>query len=294
MIRNGIQTIISLSCVSFLCFSIPSCNKKNAATGHAEKSDVQNIKKDSLPTETRLPNSIPISNWFTNDSFLVNRIYRDHIYKTGTIVYRAATNDDESEFIKAGDSVLSKVIIRDTVIDNDTVIEMVLLASKRPNNDCHVCAPNIDGYLIKVSNEGRIFEEIITRNITTLGSYNEAPEKIDLMEIGDHHFGFMLESGYTAQGYNTVGITLIALVGGTFRDIFSCVIETDNLGNDDNGYESNSTYEFITAEGSEFYSIQVHTSGTELKNNVIVPVDRLAVYEFIDSAYICVNCSNED
>ncbi|MEO7116174.1 MAG: hypothetical protein ABIZ18_09955 [Caldimonas sp.] len=122
------------------------------------------------------------------------------------------------------------------------------------------------------------------KNALSLGSFGKAP-KGKLLKLGKTRTALAFEVDGMHFGYIGTSLVLLAKIAGRYTQILSLDTHYDNSGTgEDAAWEWNGTLEFLDT-GGEFPDIRVSFSGTEGRDRLIYPVNRVERYTFVGHAY---------
>lgn len=152
------------------------------------------------------------------------------------------------------------------------ILRYVLLTSKNPpDNNCHICAPSIDGAIFSLV--GNEWQTTIEQQgiVTYLGSFGYPPPS-ELVQIGPDKWGFQFNWTYLTGGIFIGGVTLISHQAAGFQVVLESktyeyvdCIEPPSFP----CYDHQSTMSFTEGSNPNYYDIIINTSGTRLNDSRI-------------------------
>ena len=106
----------------------------------------------------------------------------------------------------------------------------VFAAGDMASKDAGHVSPGLAGAFVLEEKDGKVSLVAGIKNMT-YGAFGTAPDKVSLVQLGpDHYYGWVYESGYTAQGYTSSYNDVLAPRGKSVAKLAGIVSHLDNEG----------------------------------------------------------------
>lgn len=145
---------------------------------------------------------------------------------------------------------------------------------------CHACAGNMGLFVLDRRPDGSFELKSGSGRYVEFGSWGRVPDEefFQVERIGPDAHAWVIESGYTAQGYTAAGKSIFAPRGGTVAEIGHIPTYMDECGS---GREPCSTYElnltFEAGAGTEYFDAVLRLAPDSdvppLGNSFTIPFD---------------------
>lgn len=140
----------------------------------------------------------------------------------------------------------------------DTPKPKSLMLFAKPGAEVHAAGAVIGGLFSEYDpNAEKWVLRVQSLSITETGSWGVAPEPV-FMRLGPDRYGFLIEPGFTGQGYTEAVSIVYGVLGDKFVPVLKVPSHQDNSGTSDNPAETyavNVSLYQVPDAGKEFYDV---------------------------------------
>ena len=205
------------------------------------------------------------------------------------LMYGEQASVDEAGLVTIGSEATVKIVLAKQYQEQGDQ-KYILFTQRYDPNTCAECLPELDGMVLtEVDDAWHV--DVLQKGIAQFGTQESNPV-VDIKEIGSGKFGFMFYYSGPNDGMRYQDAVLIDQIGGRFYIIFNELIGLDNSAScegTENCWGYNSQLDFIQDNKSEFWDIQITSSGTiVMEDGAIIPISEQLLYRYSsgDNRYV--------
>lgn len=164
--------------------------------------------------------------------------------------------------------------------------------------ECHACSAEVGAITYKETEKEW---EVVSKdkNISSFGSWGDAPDvKPEAIQLSKNVIAFLLESGYSNQGYTSTSKTIFSFSGDSWQEIGSIGVHEDNYGTCDETppeseesamgpcWQYDGTISISTEQEKDYPDLLVMQKGTMKNESGKIFKPENNVYRFDGKSYV--------
>lgn len=152
---------------------------------------------------------------------------------------------------------------------------MAISGSASGAETCHSCTGNL-GLIVLDNKDGKLTLTAKNGLYDEAGSWGEVPaeDRFTVEKIGPDNFGWVIESGYTAQGVTGGGKEIFGIEGNTVQSLGHISTFLDNCGARADDEDKCDTYEFALSFGPKGSGQYFDAVAEAIKTDGLAPESR--------------------